>query len=543
MYRRDLSRVEVWGVLLVVAVALLAPRRRWRLPSLRGWRAWAAVGLVALIVRLLVLLILPLPYPIVHDEFSFLLQADTFAHGRLTNPTHPFWMHFETMHVIQQPSYNSMYFPVQGLILALGQILGHPWIGVWLSCVAMCAALTWMLQAWLPPRWALLGGLIAVARIGTFSYWTQGYWGGAHAMLGGALVLGGLGRLLKKPRAVDAALMALGMVILAGGRPYEGVLLCVPVGLLFLWRLGRRPALLASVTLVLALGAVGLGYYCWRVTGSPFKPPYQVNRETYGWPTTLAFLPVPDVSQRHPQMRHHYLIESSFHEQYQSGSRTLIEAMVKAVAVWSFYLGPALTVPLLMLPWMLRDRRVRFLLLTLGVGAAGLSLEQTVSPHYAAPFAPALYAVILQLLRHLRQCRWRRVSGAWLVILLPLILPFSVLVRAAQAASLWPVASGDNVYSWCCPPPVPPGWKRAEVIEFLQSMGSRHLVFVRYIPEAAYHEEWVYNGAEIDGQSIVWARDLTPAENRALIRYYPGRRVWLLHKEYRKDPVLEELAR
>jgi hypothetical protein len=221
----------------------------------------------------------------------------------------------------------------------------------------------------------------------------------------------------------------------------------------------------------------------------------------------------------------------------------LIEAMVKAVAVWSFYLGPALTLPLLMLPWTLRDRRVRFLLLTLGVGAAGLSLEQTVSPHYAAPFAPALYAVVLQSVRHLRQWRWKRLSGPWLAILLPVILVLSVLVRAGQAASLWQVGSGDNVYSWCCPPPVPPGWTKPQVIERLQSMGGRHLVFVRYVPENAYHEEWVFNGADIDGQTIIWARDLTPAENQALIRYASGRRVWLLRKEYRKDPVLEELPR
>ena len=200
MYRRDLNRLECWIAVLALAVALLAPRRVPRLPRqlltrLVGWRAWAAVGVLALAISALLRLIVPVPVPFVHDEFSYFLQADTFAHGRLSNPTHLFWQHFETIHVIQQPTYNSMYFPVQGLILALGMVLGHPWIGVWLSCAAACAALTWMLEAWVPPRWALLGGLLAVARIDTFSYWIQGYWGGAHALLAAALVLGGLGRL------------------------------------------------------------------------------------------------------------------------------------------------------------------------------------------------------------------------------------------------------------------------------------------------------------------------------------------------------------
>jgi hypothetical protein len=149
--------LEAGLVIVVLALGLMFPRlgSRWfgalertfgKLSERRGLSV-LLVGLTALALRAALLPILPIPVPGVGDEYGYLLLSDTFAHGRLTNPTNPMWAHFETFFVIWRPTYTAMYYPAQGLIMALGQVVtGYPFWGVWLSVGLMCAAITWMLQ-------------------------------------------------------------------------------------------------------------------------------------------------------------------------------------------------------------------------------------------------------------------------------------------------------------------------------------------------------------------------------------------------------------
>ena len=95
-------------------------RKFTRIAQHKSW-AVAGVGVSVIVLRAALLPLFPVPLPIVPDDFSFLLASDTFAHGRLTNPTPAMWTHFESVHITMQPTYQSMYFPGQGLLLAVAQ--------------------------------------------------------------------------------------------------------------------------------------------------------------------------------------------------------------------------------------------------------------------------------------------------------------------------------------------------------------------------------------------------------------------------------------
>src|SRR3989454_1783977 len=126
-------------------------------------------GLAALAIRAALLPFVPVPAPYVNNEFSHLLAADTFLSGRLANPPHPMWVHFESFHVIFQPTYASMYPPVQGLILAAGSIIGGgPFLGGGLRGGVVCGPERWMLPTRLPPGGGFFCGPLPVFRFAFF---------------------------------------------------------------------------------------------------------------------------------------------------------------------------------------------------------------------------------------------------------------------------------------------------------------------------------------------------------------------------------------
>jgi hypothetical protein len=486
------------------------------------------------------------PRPHIHDEFSYLLGGDTLAHGRLTNPPHPLALHFETFHINFRPTYCSIYPPGQALFLALGQVLGHPLIGVWLSFGLACAAVCWMLQGWLPPRWAVVGALLTALRVGFLGsvgddpgYWSHSYWGGAVAMLGGALVLGAFGRIVfsglakHDPHAPmklarNGFVLAVGLAVLANSRPFEGLILALVVGgWLLVWfaaRAGnaswlRVAAAALPALMVLGLVALGMGYYNWRLTGSPLRMAYQQNtEETSMVPLFLWQPPRPEPEYHHMVIRdYHVKWAVPSYERLRSLDGYAKEIFGRLRTLLVFFLGPVLWVPLLTLPWMLRNRRIRIAGGILTLFLSSFLATTWFQPHYAAPVTALFFLLAVQGLRQLRLWRWHgRAVGQALVRTLPLAcacLLILVLIALGQA----------DQQAWYL--------HRARLVDDLKRTGGQHLVIVRYSPEHSPHEEWVFNHADIDGAKIVWARDMGQEWNEELLDFFTDRRAWILNAD------------
>ena len=371
--------------------------------------------------------------------------------------------------------------------------------------------------------------------------WGQSYWGGAMAMMGGALVFGALRRIMRRPQGRDALLLGLGLAVLANSRPYEGLVVSLPVAaVLIAWMLGKHgPSFQISIkrivlplVLVLMLAGVAMGYYNLRVTGDPLQMPYEVHEATYAMaPVLLWQRPRPEPTYHHEIIRNHHRRALAYHQEQQTFDGFSKASAGKVKELWNFFRGSRyfqllLLVAVIMLPWLMRDRWPRFALLTCGMLMVGAAMETWLMPHYVAPIVGLAFVLLLQAMRRLRLWQWRGIqAGRVLVWALCLLSLTSFAIKFAQ--QMQRTSSG-----W--------GSERARILAELEQDEKRHLVIVRYgsldIPSDSGYREWVYNEADIDRAKVVWAREMDPAQNRKLFEYFNDRSFWLVEVDQYDSP-------
>ena len=482
--------------------------------------SWVGLGVFVLALRLALLPVWPIPKPTIYDEFSYLLQADTFAHGRLTNPAHPLWEFFESTYILQLPTYASRFPPAQALVMGLGQMLfGHPWFGVWLSAGLLAAALCWALQGWLAPGWALLGAFIGLD-LCLFSYWMNSYWGGAVAAIGGALLIGAWVRIVRAKQWRCAWLFGIGAVIVILARPFEGLLFVVPT-FVALAMADRTARVWLPIIITGVLGASWLAYDNYRITGHPLRLPYRQYYEQYETVPPFSIVPISTT----PRTFRRFDLESRNRQTYERARswHLFIDRPMDWLTLLRYYYGnPIWLLPVVVfMPALWRSRRTRFaLILTAIIGAASL-IEVWWYPHYGAPFLAAVLILVAQSLRYLRQWKYRgRQVGRFLTNAMPVTVFIVMITAEAEAIATHRTTDQTQATNAQI--------AQKESIEqaLLRKQPGQHVIFVSYAGLPSPHEEWIYNPANVDAAPIIWALDLGQTENEKLRRYYAGRSFW-----------------
>jgi hypothetical protein len=543
----------------VLAGLLVLPALAWRpwieplVGKLVPRTDWCMLLLAALpvLLRLALLANHPVPTPEIYDEFGHLLVADTLRHFRLTNPPHALHQFFETLFVLQKPTYSSIYPIGQGMALAIGRLtFGHPWAGVLLSEAAFCSLCYWMLRGWTTPDWALLGGFLAVAEFGPLNGWMNSYWGGALSATAGCLVFGSLPRLRATARVRDAIWLGIGLGLQLLARPYEFILLIVGVLLYFLPTLRKRQELrmLARVVPALALAvapAAGLTLlHNKQVTGSWVTLPYLLSRYQYGVPVTFAVQPNPLPHQQLTQTQQLiYTMQTGFHGRETDTLTRYFHRLEYRVRDYRFFFFAPLYIALFALLSALREFGFVWVVLTLLIFALGSNFYPFFFPHYIAAATCLFVLVSIKGLERLSRLSLRGLAvgneAARLIIWVCFAQfafwygvhvfdgqEFSIALRQYES---WDAINHGNPE------------RRIAVLNELARAPGKHLVFVRYWPQHPVQEEWVFNAADIDGARVVWALDLGPAENEKLRRYYPDRAAWRLEPDARPTKLLPYL--
>ncbi len=495
-------------------------------------RLGLVVFLSSLILSASGVLIHGIPLPAVHDEFSYLFAGQTFAGLRLAYPPPPGAEAFFSPHILVEPAFAAKYPPGQGLILAVGTLLGLPIAGVWLSGALAASALLWASRALFPLPLALLPpGLFMITVLFT-GPWIGTYMGGLVAFSGGALVIG---HFLRWDRGIPEPgawiTLGVGLGVLALSRPFEGLVLVTILGILsppLLSRarvsgvlLLRRGALVvvplgAAFSFQLALNAA--------VTGSALRTPHaEFHRQYMEVP---LFRWQPPVPPEKPDPRLHAL-----------------EANVPQGGSWADHLGDTVRSAW----WAARDvggPPFPWLVLAGGMVAAlsraGLPILVVFFPilqsgathtnfsHYFAPVAPAWFLLpaflLLPILSHLPRRGEDQGGGIrrWIWMLRNVNPEDSsargprVVAGALAVVVLWTLPAWTSSHDRV----------RHPLSQFLDALESRApvLAFVRYHEAVSAHIHIVYNDPTL-ANPVILANDLGLENNCQVLRHFPDRTV------------------
>jgi hypothetical protein len=143
------------------------------------------------------------------------------------------------------------------------------------------------------------------------------------------------------------------------------------------------------------------------------------------------------------------------------------------------------------------------------------------------PLTCVIFALLVQSIRHVRTMSIARrpfgIALSWAMVALLAIDTGSAIKRHSCDPLSW-TCQGDP--------------SRAAIQKKLENTPGKHLVIVRYEENHNVHDEWVFNGAEIDNAKVLWSRELSFEQNEKLFAYFKDRQIWLVSPDIDNTDLL-----
>ncbi len=470
------------------------------------------------------------PVPQTHDEFAYLLAADTFLHGRLVNPAPFSPPHFEYFHILIEPVYTAKFPPLQGVFLAIGKVLtGFPIAGVWLAGLLSSLVIYWLQRAFFSLRWSLFGTILWIfAPLNLV--WSDSYWGGHLAVIGGALSVGAFFRYLQFESLKYLFVWGVGIFLLLNSRLYEGTVLTGILVSLWVFEMSKSRKLTKGIyqggavfVLIILFNLACIAFYNYTVTQNPLLLPYSLQHSRFHKVPLFVFQkPVEPKAEIPPVIKK---LDERWLAELRSDYKNPLTAVVSTAERIPIYLVWLTRSPFLLILFLYglvvlaKGAKKDFgknLIIILAIFLAALFLTTFKGDRFLAPIVGIAFVSITLAAKMLYL---KMVFGKYLILFLPLI------VGGGFVFGLFWLESKRN------PLPVIENnfLSRGQIVNFLSAQGGKHLVFLE-TSEAnpADARFYVYNEAEMNAASIIWAHNLSESENEVLIDYHQNRKIWLL---------------
>lgn len=462
--------------------------------------------------------------PLAHAR---LLAAETFASGRLANPSIPGGSLLQTYLTLQEPAYSAVSSPGPALFLALGLLGGDPLLGIWLSAGLLGLSVAWMIRGYASLRWAVIGSLITTIWFGALSFWTQSYDGSVTVAIGLALAWGASRRYRARKQASDLLIFSLGVGWSLLCDPVAAILpLVIPTYIIAkTWWRTRRTAVLAALLPGIGLFVIVQLPLNWATTGHPLTSPASVYRERYdNNPRFLWDMPTLPATIDILRMEQYDAMIQMPSSRLESPVAKTWANRIKETVV--FHIGLPALLLLIGAFWIGLTRWARWMLLGALSVLAGTLFILRFSLSNGAGLAIVGILLTIWGIRRIWVAKERdgkdywRLSGAFLALLLV----------CAYARGLG--VKHDDVVNRHIK------YKNELISHLVKKETGRHLVMVQYDHKVPPQVEYVYNSANPEKQDVVWARANDRADPSDLFTHFKDRKTWMILVKVNGAPEL-----